>query len=304
MGLVLVLAGAAPVASTSAAPSVVRGAVTVQTLAKPKALLFDVDIPAPAGEVWSALTTADGLKTWLTPDAKVDLRPGGDWLAIFAGAAPGGGKVVRFQKDRELVLRAMAPERFATVRRVGTNATFTLNETGPGNTHLQLRQDDWQSGEEWDAAFDYLSVGNTMLLNSLRQRFIKGPQDWARAMREWKAAEGAPAPPRGTDIPRNLTRYFVVFLLEGADRTQPEQEVAEIQKRHLAYIRQQTEAGVYTLAGPFLDGGSVKGVLVVKAGSEADCREIVAADPAVKAGRLALEIHPAFLPRMEAAAEY
>src|SRR5437870_2742022 len=94
-----------------------RKAVTVQRVASPRALVFDVDVPASGAQVWQALTTAEGLQAWITPQARVDLRAGGDWLAMFPGAAPGGGKVVSFAAPRKLVIRAMAPETFPAVRR-------------------------------------------------------------------------------------------------------------------------------------------------------------------------------------------
>src|SRR4051812_43269154 len=94
-------------AVTPPAKPAIRKAVTVQRVpGPPRALIFDVDVPAPAAEVWQALTTAEGLQTWITPQAKVDLRAGGDWLAMFPGAAPGGGKIVSFEAPRTLVVRA------------------------------------------------------------------------------------------------------------------------------------------------------------------------------------------------------
>ncbi|ODU01890.1 MAG: ATPase [Pseudonocardia sp. SCN 72-86] len=36
-----------------------------------------VDISRPPADVWSALTTADGLAAWFGQAAKIDLRPGG-----------------------------------------------------------------------------------------------------------------------------------------------------------------------------------------------------------------------------------
>src|SRR5437870_301241 len=121
IGLIVLLAGTAGVAQAE-----VRGAVTVERQASPRALLFDVDVPAPADKVWEALTTEAGMVTWITPQARVDLRPGGDWLALFPGAAPGGGSIVSFRPQQELVLRAMAPETFPDVRARRTRATFTL----------------------------------------------------------------------------------------------------------------------------------------------------------------------------------
>jgi uncharacterized protein YndB with AHSA1/START domain len=159
------------------------GAVTVTvTRAAQKMLEFKVDVPAPLDAVWESMTTSAGLITWLTPDAEVDLRPGGNWLAKFPGAPPGGGKIENFTPKTRIAIRAMAPDQFPTVRREGTDAVFEMASLDPQTTRVTLTQTDWKDGEEWDHAFDYLAKGNAMLLNGLRQRFVKGPVDWKALM--------------------------------------------------------------------------------------------------------------------------
>jgi uncharacterized protein YndB with AHSA1/START domain len=155
--------------------------VTVQQLASPeKALRFEVTVPAPLDEVWAALTTQDGLQTWLWKDVRVDLRPGGDWIVQYTPTATGGGTIVSIAPRREIVIRALAPEQFPTVRRTRTTATFRLESEGPAATRVILLQTGWQTGEEWDAAYAYLSKGNAQLLTQLHRRFVSGPIDWSR----------------------------------------------------------------------------------------------------------------------------
>jgi len=161
-----------------------QGAVKVNKILTPaKELRFEVEVPAPVDQVWQAMSTAEGLKTWLTPDAKVDLRPGGDWLAIFpGGAAPGGGTIVSFVPEKSITLRAMAPTQFPTVRQERTLAVFELRRLDTNTTRVTLRQTGWKEGKEWDDAYEYLSKGNPQLLNAMRQRFVSGPIDWAAMM--------------------------------------------------------------------------------------------------------------------------
>jgi uncharacterized protein YndB with AHSA1/START domain len=153
--------------------------VTVRKLLDPaRQLQFDVDVPAALDEVWAALTTADGMKTWIAPDARVDLRPGGDWLVLFPGGPPGGGTITAFTAPTRLILQALAPSRFPDVRARGTEATFTLTPCGPQCTHVRLDQTGWLTGKEWDAAFEYLADGNADLLEQLHRRFLDGPRQW------------------------------------------------------------------------------------------------------------------------------
>jgi uncharacterized protein YndB with AHSA1/START domain len=44
-----------------------------------------VELAAPPGEVWAALTTAEGLGAWFGDEAVIDLRPGGAARMSWAG---------------------------------------------------------------------------------------------------------------------------------------------------------------------------------------------------------------------------
>ncbi|MDP8980485.1 MAG: SRPBCC domain-containing protein [Acidobacteriota bacterium] len=151
----------------------------------PRRLQFEVMVPASAAKVWEAMSTTDGLITWLAPDAKVDLRPGGDWLALFPGTA-GGGTIISFIAGRRIEISALAPAAFPTVRKERTNALFELEPVDAGSTLVRLTQTGWKDGPEWDKAFDYLAGGNAQLMAGLRQRFITGPVDWKRMFAEHK----------------------------------------------------------------------------------------------------------------------
>ena len=70
----------------------------------PKQLVIELEVPAPVSEVWKAFSTSEGLSTWLFPHATVDLKPGGDWLVRFPGGSTGGGTIVSFVPEKELVI--------------------------------------------------------------------------------------------------------------------------------------------------------------------------------------------------------
>lgn len=165
----------------AAAALVCEGQVTVVKQATPKALVFEVLISADPGSVWDAFSTSQGLSTWLTPGAVVDLRAGGEWTAHFPGGKTGGGTIVSFVPKKEMVLAALAPEQFPTVREQRTTARFEFIPQ-PKGTLVRLTQTGWKSGEEWDRAYEYLAKGNTQLLDTLRRRFVDGPMDWKK---EW-----------------------------------------------------------------------------------------------------------------------
>jgi uncharacterized protein YndB with AHSA1/START domain len=155
--------------------------VTVVRQSEPKALIFEVTIPAPRSAVWRAFTTSEGLSTWLTLGAVVDLRKGGEWTAHFPGGGTGSGTIVGFVPEEEITLAALAPERFPHVRADRTTVRFQF--VGKGEyTLVKLTQTGWKSGEEWDRAYEYLARGNAQLLETLLRRFVSGPIDWAKEM--------------------------------------------------------------------------------------------------------------------------
>lgn len=144
-----------------------------------QALVLELTIPAPLPQVWSAFTTREGLQTWLAPDVTVDLHSGGDWLVHF-GPSTGGGTIVSFVPQQELVVSALAPDKFPHVRAARTRAAFRFTSCGARCTTVRLTQTGWQSGPEWDAAYEYLASGNAQLLATLHRRFVTGPIDWSK----------------------------------------------------------------------------------------------------------------------------
>jgi uncharacterized protein YndB with AHSA1/START domain len=142
-----------------------------------KALKFEVMIPAGVEEVWTAFTTNAGLSTWLWKDVTVDLRKGGEWTVHFPGGGTGGGNIVDFTPQRSILMKALCPEQFPTVRRERTNALFEFQPVD-GKTRVTLTQTGWKEGKEWDDAYEYLAGGNAQLLGQLLYRFTKGPIDW------------------------------------------------------------------------------------------------------------------------------
>jgi uncharacterized protein YciI len=63
-------------------------------------------------------------------------------------------------------------------------------------------------------------------------------------------------------------------------------------KQHLAHLRSMWVAGKMVIAGPLLDDGATRGLAIYKVGSIEEARALASDDPAVKAGRLAVEVHP------------
>src|SRR5215213_1376382 len=97
--------------------------------------------------------------------------------------------------------------------------------------------------------------------------------------------------------PVKLTQIFLAFLTRG-DKWTPERTPAieEIQKGHMANINRLAEMKKLVAAGPFGDNGALRGIFVFRVGSLEEAKVLTASDPAIQAGRLAMDIHPWMVP--------
>jgi uncharacterized protein YciI len=71
-------------------------------------------------------------------------------------------------------------------------------------------------------------------------------------------------------------------------------------QEHLAYIREEVEAGKYVVVGPVLDQGRIGGVAIINAASMEEAQKIVNRDKMVQNGRFTAEIHPVMLADLSA----
>ena len=110
---------------------------------------------------------------------------------------------------------------------------------------------------------------------------------------KWWAAKGVMKPPATPFDLSLLTTYYFGLIRRGpkwtADRTP---EVEKLQADHMANINALAKAGKLVIAGPFENAGENAGVFVFKAGTIDEAKALADSDPAVKAGRLVVDVHP------------
>lgn len=89
-----------------------------------------------------------------------------------------------------------------------------------------------------------------------------------------------------------MKQYVMAFLKAGPHRDQDSATAANLQKAHLKNIMRMAEEGTLVLAGPFFDDGDIKGIYLFNVKTIEEAQKLTETDPAIKAGRLAMELHP------------
>ncbi len=89
-----------------------------------------------------------------------------------------------------------------------------------------------------------------------------------------------------------MKQYFLVLLKKGPVRNQDSITAAELQKNHLANIDRLYKEGKIDLAGPMGHDGDLRGIFVFNCETYEEVQAHCSTDPAIKAGRLVVEIYP------------
>ena len=89
-----------------------------------------------------------------------------------------------------------------------------------------------------------------------------------------------------------MKQYVMAFLKRGPNRTQDSLTAATLQQSHMKNIQRMADEGALVLAGSFLDNGDVRGIYVFNVKTVEEAQKLTETDPAIKARRLAMELHP------------
>lgn len=97
----------------------------------------------------------------------------------------------------------------------------------------------------------------------------------------------------GLAAAQETDRYFFGFLKTAPNRTAvPKEEMVELQKAHLAHLNAMATKGALVAAGPLVNGGERRGVIVYKTATLEEALAMANADPMVKRNQMVAELEP------------
>ena len=89
-----------------------------------------------------------------------------------------------------------------------------------------------------------------------------------------------------------MKNYVMAFLKVGPNRDQDSATAAQIQRAHLDNINRLVAEKKMIVAGPFLDDTDIRGIFIFNVATIEEAEALTLTDPAVKSGRLIMELHP------------
>lgn len=88
-----------------------------------------------------------------------------------------------------------------------------------------------------------------------------------------------------------MKAYVFAFLRVGKAKRPDAKTMEPLQAGHLKTINKLADEGRIVLAGPFTDGGEMRGIFIFNVKTVEEAKELVKADPLISAGYLDVEFH-------------
>ncbi len=181
----------------NAIAALLLAALSLGAAGEERAIVKTVTVKAPVDEAWKAWTTAEGIRTFFAPDARVEARPGGPFEIYFNPYAKPGLKgadgmvFLAVQEKRMLSFTWNSPPYMPEVRGQHTSVVVRFEPAGEAQTQVRLTHSGWGDGGQWDQSFAYFDKAWGGVLANLEKRFVEGPRDWAPFLQQMKRFQDA-----------------------------------------------------------------------------------------------------------------
>lgn len=130
----------------------------------------EITVRAKIEKVWAAWTTTEGVQSFFSNNAKVELRVGGEFEIFFQMDSPVGSRgsercrILSYLPNQMLSFEWNAPPDFGDLRNQHTHVVILFDQPQEGRVRLRLSHLGWGSGEDWDKLYDYFDRAWTMVL--------------------------------------------------------------------------------------------------------------------------------------------
>lgn len=149
-----------------------------------RAIVKTIEVAGSLDAVWEAWTTSEGARTFFSPHAIIELRPGGRYEVFFRASAPEGERgsedctVLSYLPRTMLSIEWNAPPDFGALRDQRTIIVVELESITPERTRVRLTQHGWGDSAPWQDLYTYFDRAWTYVLGNLKKRFDTGPLTW------------------------------------------------------------------------------------------------------------------------------
>jgi uncharacterized protein YndB with AHSA1/START domain len=172
-------------AAVRAEPVSGRPHVTDSSVVEPsgeRVMREEILIKAPRSEVWKALATSQGLRSWELPLAEIDLKIGGHLEASYDPKAKLGDpnnikhEILTYVPERLLVFRNIqTPQGFPHADLFSkVTSVLILDDAGDGVTRVTEAGVGYGQGADWDQLYSFFHNGNAWVLEMLKAHFEGG----------------------------------------------------------------------------------------------------------------------------------
>jgi len=152
-----------------------------------RVLRLETTVNCSLEQAWELFATTEGMRSWIAPVMKVDMRNGGRWEASYDKTKkigdPGNiiNKVLCVVPMEMYVVRVLeVPDNFPldVEKTLQGRSVIQFEKVGEDRTRLTLTGTGYGEGSEWDRIYNFGLWGNRQTLVDLHKRIANGPVDW------------------------------------------------------------------------------------------------------------------------------
>ncbi len=155
---------------------------------------LEIVVPATVRECWELVSSAEGWKSWMSPNVEMELKTGGKFHSNYRLGAKVGdpgtiyNTVLAYVPLQMLTLKIGLTDVFPKeAREAGTLfAVLTMEAAGEKRTRLSETMVGWKEGPGWDWTYDFFLKGNKFTFEEMYRRVVHGPVDWTAKQQQKK----------------------------------------------------------------------------------------------------------------------